>query len=234
MGSQLRVLSANLKNGQADPQAFVELVQAWQADVVVVQELAPTQADALARVLPHGRLEPSSDYLGMGILLRRPAALDRVALVHRDARTARLDPSVWPELDRVLEIVNVHIQSPISRILPVRLLRRHRQIRGLCEYLDTSAGPRVVLGDFNATPAWPVYWQVAQRLEDLARVQAHTRATRPARTWSPRIGGVPLLRIDHCFGQGVAVDEFEVVEIRGSDHRGLVVDLSLETDPDQI
>ena len=35
----------------------------------------------------------------------------------------------------------------------------------------------------------------------------------------------PLLRIDHCFGSGVRVDDFQVVAIRGSDHSGLVVDL---------
>lgn len=229
MGSQLRILSGNLKNGEADPQAFAELVQAWRADVVAVQELSPNQAEALARVLPHGRLEPADDYLGMGIVLRHPAALDRVSLGHRDARIARLDPDSWPGLDRPLEIVNVHIQSPVSRASGSPWQRRRHQIRGLCAYLDASNGPRVVLGDFNATPAWPVYWRVAERLEDLASSHARGRAALPARTWSPRIGGVPLLRIDHCFGDGVVVEAFEVVEICGSDHRALVVDVSLAT-----
>ncbi len=85
-----------------------------------------------------------------------------------------------------------------------------------------------MLGDFNATPAWPVYRVVAERLEDLALTHARSRSARPARTWARWVGGPPLLRIDHCFGSGVRVDDFRVVEIPGSDHAGLVIDLSVD------
>jgi endonuclease/exonuclease/phosphatase (EEP) superfamily protein YafD len=85
-----------------------------------------------------------------------------------------------------------------------------------------------VLGDFNASPAWPVYRKVAKRLEDLAVTHARIRSARPARTWARWVGGPRLFRIDHCFGHGVAVDAFSVVEIRGSDHSALVVDLSVD------
>jgi endonuclease/exonuclease/phosphatase family metal-dependent hydrolase len=53
-GGALRILSANLRNGGADPEAFADLVRETGAEVVAVQELAPAQADALARVLGHG------------------------------------------------------------------------------------------------------------------------------------------------------------------------------------
>ena len=59
MGSSLRILSANLASGGADPEAFAELVRRCEPDVVAVQELAPNQADALARLLPHGELSPN-------------------------------------------------------------------------------------------------------------------------------------------------------------------------------
>ena len=78
MGGVLRVISANLWAGRAEPEAFAEQVQALQADVVCAQELAPEQAEALSQVLPHGRLEPRDDCLGMGIALRAPAAVDRI------------------------------------------------------------------------------------------------------------------------------------------------------------
>ena len=229
MGSHLRGFSGNLKNGEADPEAFVDLLEACKADVVAVQELAPNQAEALGRTFPHGRLEPSCDHMGMGLVLRHPAEFDRVPLGYRDARVARLECEHWPALTRPLEIVNVHIASPTAGPGFAPFPIRRVQTRVLCDYLDRTRGViRAVLGDFNATPAWPVYQNLAKRLEDLAVTHARIRSTRPARTWARWIGGPRLFRIDHCFGHGVAVDDFSVVEIRGSDHSGLVVDLSID------
>jgi endonuclease/exonuclease/phosphatase family metal-dependent hydrolase len=230
MGSYLRVFSGNLMNGRADPEAFVDLVRRCDADLVAVQELSPEQARALGRVFPHGRLEPARDFTGMGIVARHPAEFDRVPLAFRDARIARLEPAHWPALTGALEIVNVHIASPAWGTQAwSRFVCRRAQSRGLLEYLDRSPEQaRAVLGDFNATPAWPLYRVVAEQLEDLARTHARNRGAKPARTWARWVGGPPLLRIDHCFGCGVRVDDFQVVAIRGSDHSGLVVDLSVE------
>ncbi len=217
-------------NGRADPEAFADLVNGSGADVVAVQELSPQQADALGRVFPHGRLEPARDFNGMGIAVRYPAEFDSVPLAYRDARIARLDPADWPTLTSSLEIVNVHIASPsFGWCAWSRFNFRRAQARGLLRYLDGTPGQaRAVLGDFNATPAWPLYRVVAERLEDLALTHARSRDARPARTWARWVGGPPLLRIDHCFGSGVQVDDFQVVPIRGSDHSGLLVDLSIE------
>jgi endonuclease/exonuclease/phosphatase family metal-dependent hydrolase len=217
-------------NGRADPEAFADLVRGSGADVVAVQELSPEQARALGRVFPHGRLEPARDYNGMGIAVRYPAEFDRVPLAYRDARIARLDPSDWPTLTAALEIVNVHIASPSFGCLAwSRFEARRAQGRALLQYLDrTPVQARAVLGDFNATPAWPLYRVIEAQLEDLALTHARNRDARPARTWARWVGGPRLLRIDHCFGSGVRVDGFQVVEIQGSDHSGLVVDLSVE------
>jgi endonuclease/exonuclease/phosphatase family metal-dependent hydrolase len=217
-------------NGRADPEAFADLVRGSGADVVAVQELSPEQARALGRVFPHGWLEPARDCNGMGIAVRYPAEFDRVPLAYRDARIARLDPSDWPTLTAALEIVNVHIASPSFCCLAwSRFKARRAQGRALLQYLDrTPVQARAVLGDFNATPAWPLYRVIEAQLEDLALTHARNRDARPARTWARWVGGPRLLRIDHCFGSGVRVDGFQVVEIRGSDHSGLVVDLSVE------
>jgi len=230
MGPHLRVFSGNLMNGRADPEAFADLVRGSDADVVVVQELSPEQARALARVFPDGRLEPARDFTGMGVAVRHPAEFDRVPLACRDAWTARLDPAHWPKLTGALEIVNVHIASPAMGPHEwSRFQLRRAQARGLLEYLDRIRGQTcAVIGDFNATPAWPLYRMITGRLEDLALTHARSRGAKPARTWARWVGGPPLFRIDHCFGHGVRVDDFQVVAIRGSDHSGLVVDLSVE------
>jgi endonuclease/exonuclease/phosphatase family metal-dependent hydrolase len=227
MGAPLRILSANLQNGGARPEAFAELVETCGPDAVVVQELAPEQADALARVLPYGGLAPDLKHNGMGIALRRPARLSRLSLVHRNAHLAALEPADWPELSRPVEIVNVHLLAPHGHPAWVQPWRRRRQLQALMAHVEADPErARAVVGDFNATPIWPAYRRLARSLEDLALTHARARGTRPTRTW-PRWRGAPFLRIDHCFGSGLVVESFEVVDLPGSDHYAIVVDATL-------
>jgi endonuclease/exonuclease/phosphatase (EEP) superfamily protein YafD len=231
MGGVLRIISANLWSGRAEPEAFAEQMQALRADVVCAQELSPEQAEVLSQVLPYGRLEPREDFLGMGIALRAPAAMDRIPLRFRDARVALLDPKDWSGLPEPWEIVNVHLAAPIIWPVHRQPAVRRAQLRGLFDHLDaTPARRRAVVGDFNATPVWPAYRRMARRLTDAARAHARARGTRPRRTW-PHLSRLPqlgLLRIDHCFAQDLAVEDVEVFPIRGSDHHALRVDFALE------
>lgn len=228
MGGHLRVLSANLKNGGADPETFAGLVEASGADVVACQELSPAQAEALARLLPHGRLEPDLHHRGMGIALRRPAELGLLPLPYRNAWVASLKPDHWSGLAEEVEIVNVHLSAPTQHPVWVQPLRRARQVRGLLAHLaGAPARRRLLVGDFNATPAWPAYRRLARELDDLAAAHARARGRRPARTWRRWDVGPRLLRIDHCFGRGLAASDVRVLEIPGSDHCAVVVDLSL-------
>lgn len=213
----LRLVSANLRNGTADPAAFAALVAALDPDVVAVQELAPEQADRLAAVLPHGKLEPGRDYKGMGIALRQPAPVWRLALPYRGAWVAELGP---------LEVVNVHVLAPhVPPFWPALGIRR-RQLRGLLEYFDGDpARRRVLLGDLNATPLWPLYRRLAARLADAAVEAARGNGARPRRTWAPWPWVPRLLRIDHALVSGLGVEAVRTVRVRGSDHDALVLDL---------
>ncbi len=226
----LRILTANLWNGGADPDRLAALLEHHRVDVAAFQELAPEQARAVARVLPHGRLEPHRAHLGMGIALRHPAEVSRLPLPCRDARLARLAPPGWPVGERGLEVVNLHIMG--FHVWP--WLRSHRirraQLRGVLAYLATSpARPRVVVGDLNATPGMGVHRRLARHLEDAAVVAARRAGRTPAATWGPRPGSPRLLRIDHAFCRGVRTARVEVVAIPGSDHSGVLVELEADT-----
>jgi endonuclease/exonuclease/phosphatase (EEP) superfamily protein YafD len=226
MSGVLRVISANLGAGRADSEAFAEQVLALRADVVCAQEIAPDQAEMLSQVLPHGRLEPREDCLGMGIALRASATVGRIPLRFRDARVAVLDPADWPDLSRPWEIVNVHMASPAMWPFHRQPAVRRDQLRGLLVHLDTApARRRVVVGDFNASPVWPLYRRMARRLTDVARAHARARGERPRRTWPHR---PRLFRIDHCFAEDLAAEDVEVLPVRGSDHHALRVDFALE------
>lgn len=227
MGESIRILTANLWNGGADPEAFADLVMALAVDVVCVQELTPDQADALARVMPHGELDPNNDFTGMGIAMRRPAKIHRVPLTCRDVRVATLEPCEWPGLNGPLELANLHMAAPHTVRPKMGLGLRFKQMRDLLPWLGRDDKPkqRVMVGDYNATPVWPVYRQIAAHLRDAAVEVARRRGERPRPTWGPWAGSPRLLRIDHAMVEGVEVEDVQVVHVPGSDHSAVVVDV---------
>jgi endonuclease/exonuclease/phosphatase family metal-dependent hydrolase len=221
----LRVLSANLCFGRADAAALVALVRALDVSVVAVQELGPRQAEALARLLPHGKLEPTPDGKGLGIALRHPAEIERLALPQRDARVARLGPESWPGLGRRVEIVNAHLANPVFNV-PAAWRHRRGQVAGLAAYLASAeACPRALVGDLNSTPRWPAYRRLVAELDDAAVLVAARSGRAPGATWGPYPGAPRLLRIDHVLVNAFDVLDFQVVPLPGSDHSGVLADL---------
>ncbi len=221
----LRILSANLANGWADADAFAGLVEAVEPDAVLVQELDPVQAEALARVLPFGKLEPARDHNGMGIALRAPGSVRELPLPYRSAFVAEL---AGPEDDEPVEVLNVHLAAPHVHPVLQRLRDRRGQIRQIGAYLDaTPRRRRVLAGDLNATPLWPAYRRLTARLDDAAVEAARRMGRRPGRTWGPWAGSLRLLRIDHVLVQGLVATETRVLLLQGSDHSALLADLVL-------
>jgi endonuclease/exonuclease/phosphatase (EEP) superfamily protein YafD len=177
-------------------------------------------------------LEPNRHYTGMGIALRHPAELARLPLSYRPVRTARLDPKDWPGLVDPVAVWNVHVRAPHSFPQHASWAMRREQLSDLLGHLGGAAAGRrlLLMGDFNATPIWPVYRRIARELDDVALAAARRAGRRPARTWGPVWRGgrrVPLLRIDHAFARGVEVGQVRTLPVPGSDHDALCVDVSL-------
>jgi len=231
--SRFRLVTANLARDRgADPGAFARLVEDLGADVVAVQELGRAQAAVLAAVLPFGRLEPRDDYRGMGIARRSPGPVARIPLPPRDAYATDLE-LVGPDgRSAVVEILNVHILAPHLQPPWRALAGRRAQLRGLeARLAATPDRPRVLVGDLNSTPLWPVYRRLTRRLRDAAGEAARGNGGRPARTWGPWPGSPRLLRIDHALVSGLTVHAVRVVAVPGSDHSAVVVDLGLPPEP---
>ena len=75
-GVDVRVISANIYEGTADPQSLVEAAQA-QADVIAFQELTPQAVDGLSRAgldatFPYRWLDARGDARGVGMWSRFP------------------------------------------------------------------------------------------------------------------------------------------------------------------
>ena len=220
----LRILSANLANGLADGDAFADLVEALEPDVVLVQELTPRQAEALARVLPFGKLEPARDHKGMGIALRDPGSVRRLHLPYRSAFVAEVTRAMDEE---PIEVVNLHLAAPHVHPVIQRLRERRGQLDLVLAHLDDLPRPRRVLGgDLNATPLWPAYRRLRARFDDAAVDAARRIGRRPGATWGPWPGSMRLLRIDHVLVRGLTAVETRVLPLRGSDHSALLADLT--------
>lgn len=219
----LRVLTANLYGDRLDLEGFRELLKDLDPDVVLVQELSCRAADVLGEFLPHGMLVPAPGYEGRGLALRAPGQMQILPMAYRDGLIARLGPPAWPA---PVEIVNVHMANPIVWPPWASLRLRSQQLEALMAHLATPA-VRLVAGDFNASPVWPVYRRLAHRVDDAVKLHAKQNGARPVRTWGPTPGAPRMLRIDHVFVENLQPAAVRVVEIPGSDHSGLMVDVRL-------
>lgn len=244
-------MSANLRAGGVEPADLRLILEHEAADVVALQELALEQARAIEaiRLYPHGQMDPRQDTCGLGLLSRLPASLRRLPMPRRDAWIAHIqlsgagagnvaaagagdgaaagaEPAGIPAASG-LEVINVHITPP-HHLPPWRMLRQRRgQIRALRAHLASAPRTlRVLLGDLNSTPIFPAYRALARLLVDAALLAAARRGGRPPGTWGPRPGWPRLLRIDHALVHpAIEVEAARQVDLPGSDHAALLVDL---------
>ena len=226
-GNTLRVLSANLYSGRASADALVEVVNEYDIDVVCAQELTRSLADRLASVLPHGELNHAGIHRGNGIAARRPVRIRKIAMPKRDGWRAILEPDHWRRLESEIDIVNVHVSGPHTWPYFPNPVRRSEQLRAVfADRRQRQGVPCAILGDFNASPAWPVYRKMAKRFTDAAVANDAASPTWPV---LPTFGFAGLIRIDHCFTDRLAASAVRVIAIAGSDHGGLLVDLDLQS-----
>ena len=220
--SLLRILSINLLVDRADPGDLRRMILAADPDVVCTQEMGPTTAEVVAGILPHGRLEPRSDLFGMGIATRYPVVVEPLGLEDRSGWVARLESDVWPDLTEPLDVYGVHHTNPIDRPWRASRDQRRRQIARIAAAVDERDAASVVIGDMNASPAWPEYKLLSDIGTDAARSTGTAR-----RTWFQFLSGPRLLRIDHAFVAGVDPITTSTVKVSGTDHRALIVDIEV-------
>lgn len=182
MGDAFVVVAANVNLANRDPAPLAAWLRAQPADVVMLTELTPRYADALATTLadvyPHRAFAPEDSPFGIGLLSRHP--LRDVA--RRDS--AHGIPALGAEIDTAggrVRIVAVHPMPPMASHWHDE---RDRLLRSLA--IDARDTPTVVAGDLNATP-----WSTA--LIGAAHAGLF-RATGSAPTWPRRHVGIP---IDH-------------------------------------
>lgn len=218
----LRILTQNLYNGGADPADLARVLDRFQPDLVAVQELSANAAPVLESWAVTALLDPRDDTTGMGVAVRAAAGLSRLDFPVRRPILARLSGDAW-ELACDVDVINAHVMNPLVRPLGLTRRIRSQELLGLREALSAESGAdaRVVVGDLNSSPAWPLYRSLSRIATDAAK-QARTAK----RTWGPQPGSPRMLRIDHAFLRGpLRAIRTQLVDLAGTDHSGLLVDI---------
>lgn len=218
----LRIMSINLLVDRADPGDLRRVIAAADPDILCVQELGDKTASVVADMFGYGHLDPQADFFGLGIGARHPVEIERLDLADRGGWLARLAPDAWPELTEPLDVFNIHLINPIN--LPWKKSRatRRSQIEHVASLVGERDAASVVIGDMNATPLWPEY-----KLLSKVGIDAALATGTDERTWSHFLSGPRLLRIDHAFVAGVQPIATSIERVRGTDHRGLIVDVEV-------
>jgi endonuclease/exonuclease/phosphatase (EEP) superfamily protein YafD len=219
--SVARIVTANVRFDNDDHAPLIRELESFDADVIVLEEVTPPwwgsiAGSALTKTHPFIAKAIQNDPGSMAILSRRP--LTHV-VVHRAAG--------WPIITatvvlggRAVHLAGIHPVAPLETFE-----RNQRAQRAITAIARGMARPRLLAGDFNATP----YNRWYSQLLDLGLRDAHESVGRPfATTWPNGQRFTPPLLLDHVLTDP-AIVPVRVREGRGtgSDHRPVVVDLAI-------
>lgn len=219
---RLRVVSANVMFDNPQHTALLTELRSLDADVIFLQEVTPDwwgaiRAGGLLRTHPHFIEAARGGADGMALLSRLPFASKRLLHVGR-----RPVPTATVRVGRVpVHLVDVHVVAPVETFGQ----NRDQQL-GINRIVHDIPKPRIVAGDYNATPTNRWY----QELLDLGFHEVHEAVGDPfATTWPNGARRVPPIRLDHVF-----VDDPPVVPLAvrqgagtGSDHRPVIVNFAV-------
>jgi endonuclease/exonuclease/phosphatase family metal-dependent hydrolase len=223
-GPVIRVATANIFVGTADPRGVVKTVQQLHVDVLALQEmtadwLARADAAGLGVALPYRVAVPAPGAEGSGIFSRYPVE----AAGHRDEWFIEAVGVIRLPTGTAVHIESVHAASPFDRAnTPHWLTSLRREPRADLK----AATPRVLLGDFNATLD---HHELRDLIDSGYRDAASVAGAGWTGTWGPYDGDpIPPVIIDHVLAdRRIGVKGVYVVAVPGSDHRMVVADLVL-------
>ncbi|MGX9789856.1 endonuclease/exonuclease/phosphatase family protein [Mycobacterium sp. MMS18-G62] len=224
-GVSVRLVSANLRYGRADPAAVVRIAQATNADILGVQELTLEKAELLSahglgELLPHRALRAREGPAGVGIWSRYP--IDSVALDERfwlGLLTARIH---LPRMHSPATVVVTHMSAPWPEPIDGWRTDLDRLATVLQEIAADPAGPIMVAADLNATRDNREFRRLLRNgfRDGAEQAGAGLTRTHPADILLP-----PVFAVDHVLTHGCVATSMQTLNLPRSDHRALVADV---------
>ena len=220
--AEVRVLTANVQFGRGTG-ALIPAVRRERPDLVFVEECEysceSALANAFAGVYPYREAVPGAGSEGSVILSRFP--LDGTDGI--PGSTMGMPGATADVHGHSVRLQLAHPMPP----LPGQVDLWRTELGALRDYAadDGSGTPTILAGDFNASQDHAAFRRILDTgLRDAARLAGAARTPSwPART-APTVGA----QIDHVLVSGeFSVSQARFLRITGSDHRALVVDLTL-------
>lgn len=226
----VRVLTANLGMGQADPSAFVALA-GNTADVVAVQEMTPEAAEGLSAagmdaMFPYRVIVPAPLASGIGMWSRHPIV-----------NSGRIDGYALPMVGSRIRIPGVRVDATVLSVhlagpwpMPIDVWASD-----IATFPDTlrdvgrtaGAGAVIVAGDFNATADMAPFRRLLEEGYSDAGMDAGAGL---ARTYPGGGAWPPVIGIDHILTKNSSPATARTVVVPGADHRGLLATLRVPVD----
>jgi endonuclease/exonuclease/phosphatase (EEP) superfamily protein YafD len=229
-GQRIRVLTANIRFGGADPDALLALARDHRVDVLALQEYTKEAEAALDQagisgLLPHRESHPADGGAGSAVFARFPLGGGGVranTCGFLQAYAVAAVPGARPVV-----VESAHPAAPYGL---ENLDCWRADLAGQPAASDppaTGDGPvRVLAGDFNST----LDHRALRRLLGRGyRDAAQTVGKGMVGTWGPYDGSrVPPVTIDHILvDRRIGVRAVSVHRIPGSDHRAVLAELSV-------
>ncbi|MCV7177479.1 endonuclease/exonuclease/phosphatase family protein [Mycolicibacterium sphagni] len=230
----IRLLSSNLRHGQADPAFLVNLANG-SADVITVSELTAEEVQRLqqagiAKAFPYSHLLPAPEAGGIGMWSRYPLTVlseprhRRVSIpaARLQIRGLRFEPL----------LASVHVYSPVAddsnTVADWRGGMAGARVQ-LGNFAQT-AGPAAVIigGDYNSTPDMRQFRDLLTNgfCDAVEQSGSGFAPTFPSNRRFP-----PVITIDHVLTRNSAAASLRTIEVPGSDHRALLVTVRVPVDP---
>ncbi|WP_328495361.1 endonuclease/exonuclease/phosphatase family protein [Streptomyces sp. NBC_00414] len=238
--AEVRVLTANVEFGQATD-GLIEAVGKQRPDLVFVQECESTCEKKLEQALgksAKGEKDTKGEKDGKVVYPYRQAvegaeSEGSVILSRHPLRPAKGIPATMGMPGATAEVDGQEIRLQLAHPmppLPSHLGTWRKELAALRDYAAANIGrPTVVAGDFNATQDHAAFRRILDTgFMDGARLTGDTRTPSWPSLTTPAFGA----QIDHVLvSRGFTATRTRFLDLGNTDHRALVVDLTLNKNP---
>lgn len=232
----LRVLSANLLVGHANVDRLLGVIRRENPDVILFQEYTAEKGEKLRAVLaseyPHVANAQRDDAFGQAVYSKLafvgPSVLYPPAELGKDARTGGVVGLRDPQIRVAIKFAGYEVVLQDIHLVPPINIWHHHEQRQMAAWLEDWARseprPKIIAGDFNATPESTIL----HVLKDSGLHAAHAEAGRGRGVSWPFLGILrfaPGIRIDHILASGdLRCVRSEAAGFIDSDHEAIVAE----------
>lgn len=221
---KLLLINVNVHRLKKARRRLVACIERHQPDVVIVQEINQEWASALQGLVqqyPFFEVLPRNDGSGIALYSRHSCEHLPLALPEGDAR-----PGLLVKLDVngvSVCLLSIHPRAPIRR---GHFELRNQMLASATAYLQDLPGPKICVGDLNASPWSPFFQDLAQQTNLISVRQGF--GVLPS--WPTFMGPKWLMiPIDHCLvSRDIRVVSARTGERIGSDHLPLIVESEIQ------